>query len=303
MALVSRVGDYTVEDAPYPPEKTKFVYTVVPRIETPTAAAGQVAFTEVETEEQTAPAKTVTEETETTAPTEAVMEKQTTPMPEPGQIVHIAQVRLKADGPLLDFHCPDHSIRPGDKVLVPAEFDNKPTEGTVVSVGDYAEEVVPYQLDLMKKVLGRAEKPVIAPQAPDRTIPTKDHAFGASIVYLIAISLSIVAIIIGGILFAGWYENRKTATSIPVVSTAPMATPRTTSLATSRPTATPRPSTTPRATAKPTASPRITTTPWATSDPYDAKDYDDPEDFYYDHPDDFFGYEDAEDYWDEYGDD
>lgn len=32
-------------------------------------------------------------------------------------------------------------------------------------------------------------------------------------------------------------------------------------------------------------------------DPYDAADYYDPEDFYYDHYDDFFDYEDAEDYF------
>ena len=32
-------------------------------------------------------------------------------------------------------------------------------------------------------------------------------------------------------------------------------------------------------------------------DPYDAADYYDPEDFYYDHYDDFFDYEEAEDYF------
>ena len=34
-------------------------------------------------------------------------------------------------------------------------------------------------------------------------------------------------------------------------------------------------------------------------DLYDVYDYDDPEDFYYDNKDDFDGYEDAEDYWNE----
>lgn len=37
-------------------------------------------------------------------------------------------------------------------------------------------------------------------------------------------------------------------------------------------------------------------------DPYDAKDYANEEDFYDDHYDDFFSYEDAEDYYNEYGD-
>ena len=38
-------------------------------------------------------------------------------------------------------------------------------------------------------------------------------------------------------------------------------------------------------------------------DPYDASDYSDPEDFYYDYYDDFWDYEEAEDYWYEYADD
>ena len=36
------------------------------------------------------------------------------------------------------------------------------------------------------------------------------------------------------------------------------------------------------------------------TDPYHAKDYSHPDDFYYDYYDDFWDYEDAEDYWDEY---
>lgn len=36
------------------------------------------------------------------------------------------------------------------------------------------------------------------------------------------------------------------------------------------------------------------------SDPYDAKDYAHPDDFYYDHYDDFVDFEEAEDYWDDY---
>ena len=45
--------------------------------------------------------------------------------------------------------------------------------------------------------------------------------------------------------------------------------------------------------------PHTNTKPTATQspDPYDAYEYYDPEDFYYDHYDDFFDYEDAEDYW------
>lgn len=39
-----------------------------------------------------------------------------------------------------------------------------------------------------------------------------------------------------------------------------------------------------------------------TTDPYNAKDYAHPDDFYYDYYDDFWDYEDAEEYWEEYGD-
>ena len=35
-------------------------------------------------------------------------------------------------------------------------------------------------------------------------------------------------------------------------------------------------------------------------DPYNASDYSDPEDFYEDNYDDFWDFEDAEDYWNEY---
>lgn len=38
----------------------------------------------------------------------------------------------------------------------------------------------------------------------------------------------------------------------------------------------------------------------SSSDPYDAKSYAHPEDLYYDYPDDFWDYEDAENYWNEH---
>ena len=41
----------------------------------------------------------------------------------------------------------------------------------------------------------------------------------------------------------------------------------------------------------------------SSSDPYDAKSYAHPDDLYYDYPDDFWDYEDAEDYWEEHQDD
>lgn len=41
----------------------------------------------------------------------------------------------------------------------------------------------------------------------------------------------------------------------------------------------------------------------SSSDPYDAKSYAHPEDLYYDYPDDFWDYEDAEEYWDEHVED
>ena len=37
-------------------------------------------------------------------------------------------------------------------------------------------------------------------------------------------------------------------------------------------------------------------------DPYDAKSYAHPDDLYYDYPDDFWDYEDAEEYWEDHND-
>ena len=48
---------------------------------------------------------------------------------------------------------------------------------------------------------------------------------------------------------------------------------------------------------------RGTNTKSKSSDPYDAKSYAHPDDLYYDHSDDFWDYEDAEDYWEEHQDD
>ena len=41
----------------------------------------------------------------------------------------------------------------------------------------------------------------------------------------------------------------------------------------------------------------------SSSDPYDTKSYAHPEDLYYDYPDDFWDYDDAEEYWEEHQDD
>ena len=60
----------------------------------------------------------------------------------------------------------------------------------------------------------------------------------------------------------------------------------------------------PFATPKPKATPKPAQSRSGTKekDPYDASDYSHADDFYYDHYDDFWDYEDAEDYWEEYGD-
>lgn len=57
---------------------------------------------------------------------------------------------------------------------------------------------------------------------------------------------------------------------------------------------TPHATNTPRTTPKPSAKPK------PSSDPYHASDYYHPEDFYEYYYDDFWDYEDAEDYWEEY---
>ncbi len=53
----------------------------------------------------------------------------------------------------------------------------------------------------------------------------------------------------------------------------------------------------PKTTTKATAKPKTTSAP-KKSDPYNASDYSHVDDFYYDHYDDFFDYEDAEEYFD-----
>lgn len=71
-------------------------------------------------------------------------------------------------------------------------------------------------------------------------------------------------------------------------------TPAFTTATTSRPKTTTASSSAARATRKNTYK-----TSTSKSAEYDAHDYDDPEDLYEDHYDDFYDYEDAEDYWEE----
>ncbi len=78
--------------------------------------------------------------------------------------------------------------------------------------------------------------------------------------------------------------------SQPVPTKKPVSTPR--PVVTQKPMSTPKPAATPRAISNPT--------PAAWDDDLDAKDYSHPDDFYYDHYDDFFDYEDAEEYWEDH---
>ncbi len=66
-------------------------------------------------------------------------------------------------------------------------------------------------------------------------------------------------------------------------------------------TSTLHPSITPKPTVKQRAAPKPSVRPSAkpSSDPFGAGEYSHPDDFYYDHYDDFFDYEDAEDYWED----
>ena len=79
-----------------------------------------------------------------------------------------------------------------------------------------------------------------------------------------------------------YYNNKNSYT--PVFTTATTSRPKTTTAGSSST----------RATHKSTNK----TSP-SKSAAYDAHDYDDPEDLYEDHYDDFYDYEDAEDYWEE----
>ena len=68
--------------------------------------------------------------------------------------------------------------------------------------------------------------------------------------------------------------------------------------------ATPQPTATPKRatpTPRPTATPRRSSSK-TNSDPYNAKDYSNPDFFYDDYYDDFYDYDEAEEYWEDYGD-
>ncbi len=89
--------------------------------------------------------------------------------------------------------------------------------------------------------------------------------------------------------YGGGLPGQKAPDAAPL----PTPTPGPALKPTPRPTAKPTPKPTPKRTPRPTARSRK-------KDEYNAGDYLHPDDFYYDHYDDFWDFEDAEDYWEEY---
>ena len=92
-----------------------------------------------------------------------------------------------------------------------------------------------------------------------------------------------------------YYSAEKPVSGNTSLPDSPSPTPRYESVETIN--MTPRSAAAPRSTATPRPTP--TKKPQATKNP--ASDYYHPEDFYEDYYDDFWDYEDAEDYWEEYG--
>lgn len=133
----------------------------------------------------------------------------------------------------------------------------------------------------------------------------------------------ILIIVFAGVLVLFWYSGYSTKQNSiknsdlykkynsgtkTYVANTPTVTSTATPMLTVTSTATPMPTDTPVPTKKTTPMPTKKTTPVPTKkttpkpekdDPYNAKDYVDPDDFYYDNYDDFWDFEDAEDYWEE----
>ncbi len=82
---------------------------------------------------------------------------QPTPVQPPApKTYRFVSVRFTGDDRVYAYRTYDRSIRPGDRVIVPARPQNGPAPGTVVSVGDYTEGAAPYPPDKAKLVLRKA---------------------------------------------------------------------------------------------------------------------------------------------------
>ena len=268
------------------------------------------------------PQKPITPQPETSSPKQEAQPQRNT--------YRYVSVRFYSGGQTYAYRTEDRSIAPGDRVMVPAGISNEPKLVTVVSVGDYSEETVPFPVEKTKSVLRKAtsqdiesqrttaprsvSKPVDAVKSDqsEHKTPSEDSLRKKNrLLTVIVILLAVIAILLIGILSALHQQDDEKPASTPrpvsgsfsASTPKPASTPRPTPTATPRPTA--RPTSTPAPTPRPTATPRRNTNtpkPTTNSDPFNAQDYSHPEDFYYDYYDDFWDYEDAEDYWEEWND-
>jgi hypothetical protein len=263
------------------------------------------------------------------APTPAVpVNKQQEVLPtEPQPVYRYCQVRFSAGGSTYAYRTDNYTIEAGDFVMVPVGNSETPRLVQVVSVGDYAESVVPYPLKRTKFILRKATAAdrsapeiskvpkVLAPKPiPEKAPAENDGDMVAAIreknrlLTASVILLAILAVMLSVLLYVVYRNNdhtRQTETVRAPSAVYVTATPIPTSTAEPTPSATPRPTARPTSTPRPTATPKRTTSTTKstkTSDPYNAKSYAYADDFYDDYYDDFWDYEDAEDYWDEWND-
>lgn len=236
---------------------------------------------------------------------------------EPLETVRVCKVCFPGSHGSYSYLADNWDLTVGDTVIVPTGPENEPTVAKIVSLGAYALEAVPYPVEKMKSILRMAaaeertppeKEPAAACKADERKPAEKDappkqepaaesceEAASAGNRVAIGVILAVLVCVLFLLLLRQLYGTAIEWSSPPVSSpaataqAAPRSTPRPTSPPAPRPT--PRPA--PRPTSRPTKKPE-------NDDPFNAGDYSDPEDFYYDNYDDFWDYEDAEDYWEEH---
>ena len=207
------------------------------------------------------------------------------------------------------YRCPDSSIRDGDYVIVSEPDGAAGVPAEVLEARFYSRNQVPVPLETAKYVKKKIDAETYFALVEKSKGNTSEKAeeprskTGVN-VNLTTLLIAFMFIVVAALFAVAW--GSLTANEVPVVvaetptpspSPEPTPTPE-------RTTPTPRPTATPKRT---TPTPRPTVTPKRSSgksngDPYNAKDYSNPDFFYDDYYDDFSDYDEAEQYWEEYGD-
>ena len=163
-AQIILVCEYTEADAPYPPEKMKWVTEIAKEETLPPVTTAQPPVTAIEP----APPKDTTTAEDPITPSI------------PSETYRYAQLRFP-DSDALHFYRVSDDILVGDEVIVPTGTMSEPKTARVMSVGDYTAKVVPLPPEKARWARKRSVFKPVSPAQSKVQVTNKANGSGKSL--------------------------------------------------------------------------------------------------------------------------